>query len=142
MQNQSLESSVFINGKAQIIEMLALMTVSEREKLLKNVARKNPTVAQELLRESLTFDAVEFLGDQEWQILLSYIDPRILGMALKLCQVEFQKRVLRLASREYAQEAFNVLKTPYVEGKKDAKRAQKKIMEIISSLSRKGVISL
>ncbi len=140
MENQAKEG-IFINGKAQIVEMLQYMKPDERQKLLGNIRTRNSVMAQELIRESMTFDVVENLGDQDWQTIFSYIDARILGLALKLSNKKFQRRLLRLASREYAELAYNTMTTPIEQGADQSKRAQKRVMETVGSLSQKRLIN-
>jgi len=140
MENQQKEG-IYVNGKAQIVEMLQYMRPDEREKLLGNIRLKNAVMAQELIRESMTFDVVENLGDQDWQTIFSYVDARILGIALKLSNKNFQRRLLRLASREYAQAAYDTMVTPIEQGADKSKRAQKRVMETVGSLSQKRLIN-
>jgi hypothetical protein len=58
-------------------------------------------------------------------------------MALKNVEKKFQRRLLSLADRKYAEETFRVLSTSYNNEKRDTKRAQTKIIEILVSLKRK-----
>ena len=132
---------VYINGKAQIIEMLQYMQPEAREKLLKNIRLRNASMAQELVRESMTFDVVENLGDEDWQKIFNYVDARILGVALKMSNRNFQRRLLKLAPREYAEIAYDVMTTPIENGVDKSKRAQRRIIEMVSSLSQKRLIN-
>jgi flagellar motor switch protein FliG len=138
---EARNEGVYINGKAQIIEMLQYMQPAEREKLLKNIRLRNASMAQELVRESMTFDVVENLGDEDWQKIFNYVDARILGVALKLSNRNFQRRLLKLAPREYAEIAYDVMTTPIENGVDKSKRAQRRIIEMVSSLSQKRLIS-
>jgi hypothetical protein len=63
-------------------------------------------------------------------------------MALKNVERAFQRRLLSLANRDYAEEAFRVLKTSYSTEKRDIKRAQTKIIEILVSLKKRRQINL
>ncbi len=141
MEIQNNNEGVFINGKAQVVEMLQYMRPDEREKLLRNIRLRNSAMAQELVRESMTFDIVENLGDEDWQKIFNYVDARVLGVALKLSNKEFQRRLLRLAPREYAEVAYNVMVTPLEHGVEKSKKAQQRIMEIVTSLSQKRLIN-
>ena len=49
---------IFINGKAQIIDMLKYMQEDERTTLLKNIQARNPQLAKELYAESISFDTI------------------------------------------------------------------------------------
>ena len=46
------ENNVFLNGKAQMVEMLQHMSIEERNKILTNVAHKNASMAKELRKKS------------------------------------------------------------------------------------------
>tara|TARA_R110000868_G_scaffold99206_3_gene273156 strand:- start:7320 stop:7727 length:408 start_codon:yes stop_codon:yes gene_type:complete len=131
-------NSVFINGRAQIIEMLQIMPAAEKEKLLKNIRARNPQMAQELMVQSLTFDQVARLGDDDLIALIEAVRPVVWGVALKGQKSEFQRRVLSLAPRGYAEEAYGFLTATLQNEKRDVKRAQSKIIEILIGLSRKN----
>ncbi len=131
-------NSVFINGRAQIIEMLQIMPAAEKEKLLKNIRARNPQMAQELMVQSLTFDQVARLGDDDLLALIEAVRPVVWGVALKGQKSEFQRRVLSLAPRGYAEEAYGFLTSTLQNEKRDVKRAQNKIIEILIGLSRKN----
>lgn len=136
MQNNT-QAGIFINGKAQIIEMLQHMKREERTKLLQNLKMRNPQLAEELMEQCFTFNDLDTLSDDELVRVFSYISAPILGMALKNVETNFQRRLLSLAEREYAQEAFRVLKTTYATEKRDVPRAQNKIIEVLISLKRR-----
>lgn len=142
MENNIKETGgVFINGKAQIIEMLQMMPREERSKLLKNLKIRNPQLAEELSEQCFSFNDLDSLSDHELQAIFNYISAPILGMAIKNIERNFQRRLLSLADRGYAEEAFKVMKTPYSNEKRDIKRAQNKIIETLSSLRRQRQVS-
>ncbi len=140
--NNSNLNSIFINGKAQIIEMLQHMPREERARLLKNLKLRNPQLAEELTEQCFTFSDLDNLADQDLQMIFQYVTAPILGMALKNVERAFQRRLLSLANRDYAEEAFRVLKTSYSTEKRDIKRAQTKIIEILVSLKKRRQINL
>lgn len=137
MEGNSSANSVFINGKAQIIEMLQHMPRGERAILLKNIKARNPQLAEELTEQCFTFSDLDNLSDDELSMIFKYVTAPILGMALKNIERAFQKRLLSLAGREYAEEAFRVLRTSYSTEKRDVKRAQSKIIEVLVSLKKR-----
>jgi flagellar motor switch protein FliG len=141
MEANNSNQGVFINGKAQIIEMLQHMPREERNKLLKNLKVRNPQLAEELSDSCFTFNDLDSLSDYELQMIFNYISAPILGMALKTVERNFQRRLLSLADRNYAEEAFKVLKTPYANEKRDTKRAQSKIIETLASLKKRKQVT-
>jgi len=132
-----INNSIFINGKAQIIEMLQMMPRSERAILLKNLKVKNPQLAQELSEQCFTFSDLDSLRDEELKLIFQAITAPILGMAIKNVESAFQRRLLSLCERQYAEEAFRVLKTTYQTEKRDIPRAQNKIIEVLANLRRR-----
>ena len=130
-------SGVFINGRAQIIEMLQHMPRNERTKLLKNLKIKNPQLADELSEQCFTFSDLDSLEDHELSMIFQYVSAPILGMALKNVERKFQRRLLSLATREYAEEAFRIMTTSFQNEKRDTKRAQGKIVEVLVSLKKR-----
>lgn len=137
MDNNNNQNGVFINGKAQIIEMLQFMPRAERVKLLNNLKVRNPQLAEELLEQCFTFADLNQLEDDELSHIFLYITAPILGMALKNVDRAFQRRLLSLAAREYAEDTYRVLTTAYSTEKRDIKRAQSKIIEILVSLKKR-----
>ena len=142
MEANNNSNSIFINGKAQIIEMLQHMPREERSRLLKNLKIRNPQLAEELSEQCFTFSDLDNLSDSDLMMIFQYVTAPILGMALKNIERAFQQRLLSLAGRDYAEEAFRVLKTNYATEKRDAKRAQNKIVEILVSLKKRKQINL
>ena len=140
--NSNSTNGIFINGKAQIIEMLQYMQKDERARLLKNLKIRNPQLADELSEQCFTFSDLDNLSDHDLQMMLQYVSAPILGMALKNVERNFQRRLLSLADRAYAEEAFRVLKTAYASEKRDIKRAQNKIVEILVNLKKRKQVEL
>lgn len=139
--NNNTASGIFINGKAQIIEMLQHMPREERARLLKNLKLRNPQLAEELTEQCFTFSDLDNLSDPELAMIFQYVTAPVLGMALKNIERTFQRRLLSLASRDYAEEAFRVMKTSYSTEKRDIKRAQNKIIEVLVSLKKRRQIN-
>jgi flagellar motor switch protein FliG len=139
---ESTQQGLFINGKAQVIEMLKYMQPEERETLLKNIKARNPQLAMELTENCLTFNDLNRLGDEELHLVLNYVKPAIWGLALKSTPIEFQRRILGLAPRDYAEQAYQVLTTTLKNEDRDTKRAQQKIVSILGNLLKRRQISI
>lgn len=139
---ESTQQGVFINGKAQVIEMLKYMQPEEREVLLKNIKARNPQLAMELTEDCLTFNDLNRLGDEELHLIFNYVKPAVWGLALKNTPRDFQRRVLGLAARDYAEQAYQVLTTSIKNEDRDTKRAQQKIVSILGNLLKRRQISI
>lgn len=133
---------VFLNGKAQVVEMLKYMTPAERDKLIKNIRIKNSALADELVLKSFTFDDLAALADHEIKMIFQYVTAPILGIALKNAETSFQRRILALANRDYAENAYQILTTTIPNEIRDTKRAQDKIIRVLSTLGKRKQISL
>ena len=138
VQNQA---DVFINGKAQIIEMLQYMTPDEKRKLLANIKHRNPILADELMEQSFTFGNLTNLSDSNLNALIANTPAPIMGMALKNNHPEFQKRVLAIAPRNYAEEAYNVM-VGQLKNEEHVHRARNKVLSILMQLKKKNLLSL
>lgn len=133
---------IFINGKGQIIELLQFMSPQEREKLLRNIKSRNPAMAKELIENSLTFDQLHDLSDEELKIVFEQTGAPITGIALQGSPRTFQRRVLSCLKRDFAERAFEIMNKPLPNGEKDIMRAKKKALNIAVSLSKRGLIQL
>lgn len=139
---QSSNDDIYINGRGQIVDMLKVMPLREKERLLRHLSIRNPSVAQELSAESLSFGHLQYLRDSQLVILEDYVKASFMGIAMKNIDVPFQKKILAIVSRNYAEEAFRYLKAPLKNENQNCKRAQTKIISIVSRLIQKGIISL
>lgn len=141
MEKQTSEGYL-INGKAQVIEMLKLMTDKEKQVLLLNIRKRNPQLAEELFEGSISFDIIMKLSDVDLKRVMNYIQASIMGLTLKELPKEFQRRVLGLAERKYAEQAFEILTRPVAIDKKTIQRAANKTLKIISELAKKKQINI
>ena len=55
---------VFINGKAQVLEMLQYLTPEEKERLIRQIRPRNPQLADEMMETSITFELLPKLPSQ------------------------------------------------------------------------------
>lgn len=136
-----MEQGVFLNGRNQIIEMLKHMTPLERERLLNSISQKNPQLAEELKHQSFQFEDFNKLSDFEIKSFFHYITAPIIGIAIRGVSKTFQKRILSLADREYAESAFSYMTRPMTNEQRDIKRAQNKILEVIIPLLKKSRVT-
>ncbi|MBL6990076.1 MAG: hypothetical protein ISR65_09875 [Bacteriovoracaceae bacterium] len=135
-------TGVFLNGKAQVIEMLKFMNNAERKKLLRNIRLRNPQLAEELTAKSLTFSSISALSNHELKLVFQHINPQILGIALKNIEQALQRKILSLAPRDYAESAYSILISPIKNEFKDIQRAQSKIMGVLASLNQRKQLNL
>lgn len=143
MEANKENGGIFINGKAQIIEMLKFMNSAERATLLKNIQMRNPTLAKELYAESITFDTIYALDEIDLVQVIKFIKAPIIGVSLKECEKSFQKKVLTLLPRETAEEAYMYLVKDLGSNEaRDIQRARKRVTDTIVALNNRGRLSL
>lgn len=134
--------SIPINGKGQIIEMLQMMPSHERSTLLKNIKIRNPAMAQELSEQSFSFNSLESFEDHQLTLILNYLNPQVVGVALKNSSVGFQRRLLTLCQRSFAEKAYTTLISPVVDEAQNIKRAQTRFLQAALDLYRRGILKL
>lgn len=141
-QQDNSTEGVFLNGKAQVVEMLQHMTSNERETLLNNIKKRNAPLAEELMEKSLNFSHLDELSDEELAMIFSQIKAPILGIALKGTGTKFQRRVLSLAPRDYAEKTYEVMMRPLSNEERDVKRAQNKVVHALTGLLKRKRMNL
>jgi flagellar motor switch protein FliG len=132
---------VFINGRQQIIDMLKIMPAADKANLLANLRKRNPILAGELLEESINFSCLENLSHPEIQLIFSFTEASTWGMALQGLSPTWQRKILSLASRHFAEEAFRIMTTLNARAQ-DIRKAQDKILAVIIELHRAKKIYL
>ncbi|MCB9060307.1 MAG: hypothetical protein H6622_02160 [Halobacteriovoraceae bacterium] len=135
MSNTTPQNGVFINGKAQVIEMLKYMDETEKSRILQLIRIKNPTLAEELSQEILTFESLDKIDIQLLRKVCSNIRPEILGIALNSMNQNFQRSILSKIDRNFAGEAFKTMQANL--NSEQIRRAQSKILSIISQVTLK-----
>lgn len=129
MENkEEKQGEIFINGKGQVVKMLQFLTSKERNRLLDNIRHRNPTLARELIQESSTFEDFKNATDDEILSILGEINPTILGLGLKGESEDFQRRILSLVPRSYAEKAFEILNNTITNENQAMKRAKIKML--------------
>ncbi len=142
MENKPASQGIFINGKAQVIKMFQLLSDREKEMLITKIRVKNPSLANELLQESYTFEDLNRLSDENIKVIFDHIDAQILGLALKDSTLALQKRILSLAERSYAERAYETLISNIRDEKIHMERARTKVIDTIMVLNKKRLLGI
>jgi len=106
---ETKQKEIFINGKAQVIEMLKLMTREERDRILKIVKIKNPTLANELQETCVNFKDIESIDLDYFHYIFDEVRPEIFGLSLRGSTPSFQRKVLSIAPRHYAEKSYSMM---------------------------------
>ena len=141
MENKEA-GGVFINGKAQILEMMPFLSPNEREKLIKNIRIKNPALADELVENSLSFKDIVTLDDETIRVILRYVQAPIMGVALKSIPPSDQRKILVLCERDYAEQAFRAMNAKLTREMQDTQKACLRVKSIMGTLLKKGYIKI
>ena len=131
----------FINGKAQIFEMLEHLSPDERSTLIHNVRMRNPQFADELQANSISFHTIKQLTDTEVRVVIQYVQAPIFGMALRTLDVQTKRRLLAIAPRAYAEKAYEGMTSRMNNEVTSIKRAQEKVKSVILGLVKTKQIS-
>jgi len=138
---QNTGKQVFINGKAQIIEMMAYLTPKERENLIRQIQSRNPQLAQELSDNSVCFNDLFTFSDETLDKISRNVSTAIMGIALKSASIENQRRALSSFSRSYAEATYEVMTKNIPNQGQNITRAQNKIVELLIAMRRKKSLS-
>ena len=128
---EKVKKDIFINGRNKAFEIIQMLNSKERTNILSKIKLRNPRLAEELMQNSYSFKDIARLEDVEIQSIFSKVDPHIFGVALRNLDVNFQRRVLGLAPRKYAESAYNTLISHLDEEAIHIKRARNKVSEIV-----------
>jgi flagellar motor switch protein FliG len=130
MEKTQEKKGIFINGKGQIIEMLQRVSSKEKARILRNLHLKNPYLAEELSKKSLSFQEIKNLHDDVIKKALNQIDPAILGVAIKNSDESLQRKFLKLSpTRAYTEKAYYYLSNPLSNETRIIERARNKVLE-------------
>jgi len=130
------KTGIYINGKEQALEILKLLSPNERNRILSSISLKNPSLASELKRNSISSKDIEEYTVESFLPLFRFIKPEILGLAIKNTNKNFQREILRSAPRDYAEKAFQALMLEVPLSKKETiSRAKNLLVQEISKLN-------
>lgn len=140
--SQGNETGRFINGKAMAAEILQALTPNERQAILKHIRVRDPGMATDLVQQSFSFKSISNLDSHDLIRVSNYVDARIFGIAIKGVALENQREVLRKLDRDYAEIAYTSLTSHQANDMKNIKRAQEKVLGVMSSLYKERQISI
>ena len=127
---------IYINGKMKAMELLQHMSLNERTTLLKLIKTRNSNLADELMSGSISFEEIGEFSNETIIKICNDFPPQLIGIALKTMNEIFQKKILRSLPRQYAEAAFQVLKSSIKNEKENSFKAQRKILEKFGTLMR------
>lgn len=136
------KNGYYIDGKKQAIELLQHLEGDERNKLLKNIALRNSSMARELSERSFSFKDLLTADAETLEKVTQVTTPAIIGLALYLTPKSFQRKVLTIMTRDRAEQAFKIMASDLSSKRQECLKAQNKILSNAIELSRKNLIRL
>lgn len=136
------KNGYYIDGKKQAIELLQHLDGEERNKLLKNIALRNSSMARELSERSYSFKDLLTADAETLEKVTQVTTPAIIGLALYLTSKSFQRKVLTIMTRDRAEQAFKIMSSDLSSKRQECLKAQNKILSNAIELSRKNLIRL
>jgi len=133
---ETVKRDIFINGRAKAFEIIQMLNETEKVNILKKIQLKNPKLAEELMENSYSFKDIAKLKDSEITNIFAKIPPQVFGVALRNLNIEFQRRVLTLAPRKYAESAYDTLISHLGDENIHIKRARNRVSEIVIEIIR------
>ena len=136
------EKGVFLNGRSKALEILRRLEDQEKSNILKKISIKNPRLAEDLMDNSYNFAQIYKLSDNNLKLIIANIPAGIFGVAIRNLDRDFQKRVLTLAHRTFAEKAYETLSMDLSDEQININRAQSKVSEIMLSLIKNKQITV
>ena len=130
-----------IDGLKIAVEMLQHLDLEGQQRLLSDIARRDPELAIKLKQSLVTFDDLQFITQTMMRRLLQDISLDDLGLALRGGSRELTDHILNMFTVRMKADIEDVLK-----GKpralSEVLEAQQRIMEVVVKLVDKGEIIL
>lgn len=131
----------FKGGLEAAAKMLAGLDPQSQERILQDIATKNPQMAQALRESMVTFDDLQFLSVKMLQELLREIDIKDLALGLRIGCPELKNKVLSNVSKGLRSEIEDVLLGP-PRPVEQVQEAVAKVMEVVRAKVEKGELVL
>ena len=131
-------TGIFINGRSQVMEIFALLSESEKKRLLGQIKLKNPQLAEDIMQQSIRFETLLTLKDLQIQQIISSLKAPVLGVALKALDIDSQRRILSLCPRPYAEEAYRIMNLKLSNSTQSIQKACNQIKALVLNFLKKN----
>ena len=131
----------FQGGVDGIIKALQLMNSEERDRLLSEVSKKDPRMA-ELINEKLySLSDLEFISDKMLVEFLQKVNSKHLGFAFKLQNDDFVNEFIKRVPRSIREDILYSRNESKI-AKRDALSYEKEILSLFRDMIDKGTLVL
>ncbi len=132
---------LFKGGVKEAAKMLSALSMVERERILTDIAKKDPHMAELLKKNLIVFEDLRFITVKMLVELLREINLNDLALALRLASQELRKHILENVStsiREEIQAVLNGKLRPVSE----VEESVEKVMQVVRQKVEKGELIL
>ena len=129
-----------IDGIKEASELLAGLDGPSRERILKEIAKQNPQVAEKLKKNIFTFEDVLKLIPQDLYKVLQNVSPDLLVLSLRGLEPSVLDQFFKGFSERQGKTIREEMLAQGPRKLSDVKAAQDKLIEVASELNEKGEI--
>ena len=127
----------FKGGIKEAAKMLSGLDGAAQERVLEDIAKRDPDMAEKLRKNMITFEDLQFLTVKMLVELLQEIDLQDLALGLRIASKELKEYVLGNISNNMRKEIEEVLLGP-PKSVSQVNQSIEKIMEIVRKKASKG----
>ncbi len=140
--NHKHEELIPIDGKKEAAELLASLDPMQRERILSEIAQRDPALAEHLRKGLFRFEQVLALEPIELQKVIRPLDQRLLALSLRGMTSEERSVLYSKIPERMARALDEENQSMGPQRMSDVKVARDKITEIAGVLHEKGEITL
>jgi len=140
--NRKQEELKPIDGKKEAADLLASLDPTQRERILSEIAERDPELAEHLRKGLFRFEQVLALDPIELQKVIRPLDQRLLALSLRGMTTEERSVLYSKIPERMARALDEENQSMGPQRMSDVKTAREKITEMASILHEKGEIHL
>mgnify|MGYP001610868989 CR=1 FL=1 len=123
------------SGVEAVAEMLNQLEPAERQKMLENIAARDPVLAKKIQDKLFIFENLLTFEDALLQLVLKEIPQPVLALALRAASDELKGLVFRNLTKRAAEAVQEEIASSAPRKLSEVREAQKKIAEIAQSIA-------
>jgi len=143
LPEENKNGEIIINGKAQVVDILKRLPEEQKNKILGDLKKKNPTLSKELKIQTLSFHAIIGLESRDLRVLLEYLSSPLIAISIARAEKAVQIKFLKSLDSKKAMEVYRIITSETSNyGINDIEKAQNKILDSALILSQRQIIQL
>ncbi|WP_372654116.1 FliG C-terminal domain-containing protein [Halobacteriovorax sp.] len=132
---------LFKGGVKEAAKMLSALSMVERERILIDIAKKDPKMAELLKQNLIVFEDLRFITVKMLVELLREINLNDLALGLRLASAELRTHILENVSTSIREEIQSVLNGK-LRPVSDVEESVEKVMQVVRKKVEKGELIL